>query len=35
MQSLGAFVGGSIAELSILAFLVGCTWVLLAPAIWF
>lgn len=35
MQSLGTFAAQSIAELSILAFLIGCTWVLLAPAIWF
>jgi hypothetical protein len=32
MQSLGAFIAQSLGELSILAFLVGCTWVLLAPA---
>jgi hypothetical protein len=35
MQSVGAFLGQSIAELSILAFLIGSTWVLLAPAAWF
>lgn len=32
MQSLGTFLAQSIAELSILAFLIGTTWALLAPA---
>ena len=35
MQSIGTFLAQSLAELSVLGFLVGTTWVLLAPASWF